>query len=298
MGLFYSCELPVLLGLSAPDERCAERSRTILTTVGAVTYTRAYTACAGADGKSVRRFPLDEALGITEGCTPAMASMVTWAGARFGSYDEAGEALARLAGVAVTGRRVQRMVNAVAENEAAWVAARSPSGEKGGIHNIQADMTGIRMRPEELRGVKGKDGDPKKCQIKVGAVFRQQTNADGEIQRVPDSTTRVGASSTIAFFSKLAKGHPKQAEIEAALHYFTSHRKRMKYREFRQKGYFIGSGVIEGNCKCLVNQRTDLGGQRWLKSGSLNVLRIRAAIADNLHDNYWKTQGKLRRKVS
>lgn len=72
----------------------------------------------------------------------------------------------------------------------------------------------------------------------------------------------------------------------------------MKYREFRQKGYFIGSGVIEGNCKCLVNQRTDLGGQRWLKSGSLNVLRIRAAIADNLHDNYWKTQGKLRRKVS
>jgi len=202
MGLFYSCELPVLLGLSAPDERCAERSRTILTTVGAVTYTRAYTACAGADGKSVRRFPLDEALGITEGCTPAMASMVTWAGARFGSYDEAGEALARLAGVAVTGRRVQRMVNAVAENEAAWVAARSPSGEKGGILNIQADMTGIRMRPEELRGVKGKDGDPKKCQIKVGAVFRQQTNADGEIQRVPDSTTRVVTFNDVAAFSK------------------------------------------------------------------------------------------------
>jgi hypothetical protein len=107
-----------------------------------------------------------------------------------------------------------------------------------------------------------------------------------------------GADSLITFFTDLAKDHPRQAEIEAALAYFITHRERMKYRQFRQKGYFIGSGVIEGSCKCLVNQRTDLGGQRWLKTGSLNVLRIRAAIQDNLHDLYWKTAGKIRLKAA
>jgi hypothetical protein len=349
---------------------------------------RAYVTTTGPDGKSRRRFPLDDALGITEGCTPAMAGMATWAGAKFGSYDEAGEALGRLAGVAVPGRRIQRLVNAVAEKERAWIASREKQEIKGGILNLQADMTGIRMRPEELIGVKGKDGAPKKCQVKVGAVFRQQTNSDGEIQRIPGSTTRVlsfadvtafsqelmvearlrgycqadtvvfvsdgaewiwrmaddrfkgavqivdfyhaaehlaalceiaeddkqkatdlfrkrrnilrnwGADSLITFFTDLAKDHPRQAEIEAALAYFITHRERMKYRQFRQKGYFIGSGVIEGSCKCLVNQRTDLGGQRWLKTGSLNVLRIRAAIQDNLHDLYWKTAGKIRLKAA
>lgn len=384
LGLFYSQELPALLGLEAAGGGHGLRSRTVLTTVGEVAYTRAYTA----DADGTRRFPLDEALGITDGCTPAMASMMTWAGASFGSYDTAGEALERLAGLTVPGRRVQRVVNSVAEREAAWIAAREPDRAAGGILNLQADMTGIRMRPGELAGVKGHDGgDPKKRQIKAGAAFRQERNADGEIQRVPDSTTRVvtfedvpsfskmlmdeavrrgynnadtvvftsdgaewiwlmvadrfggaveivdfyhaaehlgalcalaepdgqksaalfkkrrrimrdwGVEPIIRHFQAIPEDHANKKDIEDGLGYFIRNRKRMRYREFRAKGYFIGSGVIEGTCKCLVNQRTDLGGQRWLRSGSLNVLRIRAAIIDNLHDRYWKTIGAITRKA-
>lgn len=385
LGLFYSKELPALLGLDAPSGGRGVRNRTVLTTVGEVTYTRAYTAASGGG----HRFPLDEALGITEGCTPAMASMMSWAGARFDSYDIAGEALGRLAGLEVPGRRVQRMVNTVAEREAAWIAKRATDKAAGGILNLQADMTGIPMRPEELVSVKGHDGgDPKKRQIKAGAVFRQEENADGEIQRIPDSTTRVvtfddvtsfsqmlmdeavrrgynsadkvvftsdgaewiwlmvadrfkgaveivdfyhaaehlgalcslaepdkrkaadlfkkrrrimlnwGAESAIRYFMAIPEDHANKKAIEDGLGYFINNRKRMRYREFREKGYFIGSGVIEGTCKCLVNQRTDLGGQRWLRSGSLNVLRIRAAIIDNLHDRYWKTAGKITRSAA
>ncbi len=383
LGLFYSLELPTLLGLDVSAGGHGQRTCSILSSVGPLTYTRAYTTSLGQDGKTLRRFPLDEVLGITEGCTPAMASMLTWAGASFNSYDQAGEALERMAGVSVSGRRVQRIVNALAERESAWIAKREREPLRGGILNLQVDMTGIPMRPEELIGVKGKDGSPRKCQVKVGAVFKQQTNAEGEIQRIPDSTTRVitfddvptfsgmlmneacrrgyhqadivvftsdgaewiwrmvearfkravqivdfyhaaehlsilceivepdkanaqelfkkrrkillnwGVESLIDFFTKIAKGDPKEAQIKDALGYFITHRDRMKYREFREKGYFIGSGVIEGSCKCLVNQRTDLGGQRWLKTGSINVLRIRAAIQDRLHDKYWNTIGKL-----
>ena len=46
------------------------------------------------------------------------------------------------------------------------------------------------------------------------------------------------------------------------------------------------SGVIEGTCKCLFNQRIDLTWQWWLGSGSLNVLRVRAAIMDGLNVEY------------
>jgi hypothetical protein len=50
---------------------------------------------------------------------------------------------------------------------------------------------------------------------------------------------------------------------------------------------------MEGTCKSLVKQRTDLAGQRWHPSGSLNVLRIRALIADNLHDDYWRMRSSV-----
>ena len=98
----------------------------------------------------------------------------------------------------------------------------------------------------------------------------------------------------IRFFRDVAQGHPRKTEILAELAYFEKHRKRMQYRHFRKKGYFIGSGVIEGSCKCLVNQRCDLAGQRWHPESSQKVLRIRAAVQDGLHDVYWRERSTFK----
>ena len=58
-----------------------------------------------------------------------------------------------------------------------WMRQRpsAPSPPPGQILNIQADMTGIPMRPKELEGIKGKqhDGSAKTRQIKLGCVFTQ-----------------------------------------------------------------------------------------------------------------------------
>ena len=62
----------------------------------------------------------------------------------------------------------------------------------------------------------------------------------------------------------------------------------MQYRRFRREGWPIGSGVIEGACKSLIKQRTDLSGQRWSPDGALDVLWVRALITDGLHDEYWR----------
>ena len=358
------------------------RTRTVLSTLGTFQLSRAYVV----DKNGKRSFPLDDALGLVGGCTPAACGLITWAGAQSASYELAGEALSRFTGINVPGRRVQRMINRVAAAEAAWAQARPREDHVGGILNIQTDMTGIPMRKEDLVGVAGKNGDPKKRQIKGGIVFRQEVNAEGEVQRVPESTTRVvsfedvtsfsqalyaeavirgyhaadtvvftadgaewiwrmvedrfkgaiqivdfyhaaehlgilchlaeadkdkaeamfslrrhlmrdyGAGCIIRHFERLAVNHPKKTEIEAALHYFTNNLKRMDYGKFRACGYFIGSGAMEGTCKSLVNQRTDLAGQRWHPSGSLNVLRIRALVADKLHDQYWQQRAVIPRQ--
>jgi hypothetical protein len=382
LGKFYATVAPRLLGVEHPEGCCGIRARTVLSTIGTFKLPRAYVV--DKDGK--RSFPLDNALGLVGGCTPAACGLITWAGAQSASYELAGEAICRLAGINVSGRRVQRMINQVATAEAKWAQTRPQEEHTGGILNIQADMTGIPMRKEDLVGVAGKNGDPKKRQIKGGIVFRQEVNAEGEVQRVPWSTTRVvtfedvtafskilfteavtrgyhtadkvvftadgaewiwrmvedrfkgaiqivdfyhaaehlgalchlaepdkdkadamfalrrrlmrdyGAGCIIRHFESLAVDHPKKAEIDAALHYFTTNLKRMDYGKFRACGYFIGSGAMEGTCKSLVNQRTDLAGQRWHPSGALNVLRIRALVVDKLHDRYWQERAVIPRQ--
>lgn len=379
LGRFYTEILPRVLGVDHPEGGHGTRTRTVLSTVGPVQITRDYVV----SGKGARSFPLDYAMGLVGGCTPAAAGLVCWAGAQSASYDLAGAALARMAGLDVPGRRVQRMVNLCAEDAAAWAAKRGREEHAGGILNIQADMTGIPMRKEDLAGVSGKNGDPRKRQVKGGIVFRQEANGEGELQRVPWSTTRVvsfddvtsfsrqlfneavirgyhqadtvvftadgaewiwlmvkdrfgkvveivdfyhaaehlgilchlaepdkekaqamfglrrrlmrdyGAACIIRYFENLPAQHPAKEQIEDALRYFRTNRARMDYGGFRKSGYFIGSGAMEGTCKSLVNQRTDLAGQRWHPSGSLNVLRCRALVADELHDLYWSERSSV-----
>jgi hypothetical protein len=62
----------------------------------------------------------------------------------------------------------------------------------------------------------------------------------------------------------------------------------MTYRTFRRKGYFIGSGAIEGACRHIVSQRAKLSGMRWLRSGAADVLTFRCLIKSNLFDDYCK----------
>ena len=380
MGKFYTEILPHALHLDHHDGGHGTRTRTVLSTVGPVEITRAYVV--NRDGE--RSFPLDDALGLVGGCTPAAAGLMCWAGSQLPSYDLAEKTLKRLAGLSIPGRRVQRLVNMCGEDVANWAAKRKLEKDSGGILNIQADMTGIPMRKEDLIGIPGKSGDPKKRQIKGGIVFRQEANSEGEMQRVPLSTTRVvsfedvtsfsqqlfneavirgyhkadtivftadgaewiwlmvkdrfgkiveivdfyhaaehlstlchlvepdkekasvifklrcrlmktyGAACVIRYFENLPTQHPAKNEVEKALHYFRVNLQRMNYGAFRQAGYFIGSGAMEGTCKSLVNQRTDLAGQRWHPSGSLNVLRCRALVADQLHDLYWSERSSAR----
>ena len=50
----------------------------------------------------------------------------------------------------------------------------------------------------------------------------------------------------------------------------------------------IATGVIEGTCRHLVEDRMNLTGARWSLTGAEAVLRLRALRSSNDFDAYWK----------
>jgi hypothetical protein len=192
---FLNHELPRLLG--EPQRQADERfhshqTRTVCTVLGPICLRRPY--YRGAQGG---RYPLDEVLGLHDQYTPAVVQLLCWAGAMDSSFDLASETLARFAGLAIPGRQVQRVVNAFGPQAANWMHNRPSEGLPAPVEvlNIQTDMTGIPARPEELQGIQGKqpDGTAKTRQIKLGCVFTQSRNAQGDPQRDPASSTYLAA---------------------------------------------------------------------------------------------------------
>ncbi len=57
--------------------------------------------------------------------------------------------------------------------------------------------------------------------------------------------------------------------------YYRGNAGRMKYDEYRAKGWFIGSGVIESGCKTVIGQRFKQSGMIWSLKGAKALLPLR-----------------------
>ena len=58
--------------------------------------------------------------------------------------------------------------------------------------------------------------------------------------------------------------------------YFENNKERMKYPEFKEKGYYIGSGMIEGGNKIVIQKRMKQCGMRWSINGAQYMASLRA----------------------
>ena len=87
----------------------------------------------------------------------------------------------------------------------------------------------------------------------------------------------------------LQKLSPKAREnADKAADYLLKYREHLRYDEYLEKGYPIASGVIEGACRHLVNDRMDITGARWRLDRAEAVLRIRALRTSGDFDEYWQ----------
>jgi hypothetical protein len=70
-------------------------------------------------------------------------------------------------------------------------------------------------------------------------------------------------------------------ELGAIITYFTNHLDQMNYPIFIQKGYPIGSGVIEAACKTVVKHRFSASGMKWNIQIANGLLLLRTLVLTN-----------------
>lgn len=76
-------------------------------------------------------------------------------------------------------------------------------------------------------------------------------------------------------------------EAQKHINYFENNKWRMQYHEYRARGYPIGSGVVEGQCKLVVGKRFKGNGMRWKRDDNEAVLDARLAVLNNTLDDYF-----------
>ena len=78
------------------------------------------------------------------------------------------------------------------------------------------------------------------------------------------------------------------AEILKEAEYFATNASRMRYPEFREKGLFVGSGVIEAGCKSVVGSRLKRSGMFWTVRGANAIIALRCCRLNGRFEDYWE----------
>lgn len=79
----------------------------------------------------------------------------------------------------------------------------------------------------------------------------------------------------------------KRKRITEEIAYLEKGKHRMDYARYRDHGWPIGSGAIEGACKHLVKQRFGITGARWKRDQIGDVLALRLAQFNGEWDRFW-----------
>ncbi len=93
----------------------------------------------------------------------------------------------------------------------------------------------------------------------------------------------------------------QRAPVDKCAKYLHNHKDYLSYNAYLANGWPICSGVIEGTCRHLINDRMDVTGARWGLQGAEAVLRLRSVWASGDLEDYWRfheEQERLRNHAS
>lgn len=160
-------------------------------------------------GREQGHFPADAALGLEGSYTPGLTKLICLEGADESTYLKAERHLAQTAGIAVSARQIQRVVQRVGRGAQAWQGREGPLGASDAPQMyVSADGTGVPMVSAELKGRRGKqrDGSAKTRQAYLGCVFTQhQVDENGCPVRDWESTTYVSSFQNIHAFGPMLR---------------------------------------------------------------------------------------------
>lgn len=88
----------------------------------------------------------------------------------------------------------------------------------------------------------------------------------------------------------------KKYSLNQVIGYLERNRKQMRYEICLAQGYPIGSGVIEGACRNLINDRLELTGMSWTPQGAESIMRLRAVHINHDWESFWKQRRQSERR--
>jgi hypothetical protein len=90
----------------------------------------------------------------------------------------------------------------------------------------------------------------------------------------------------------------KRDILNACIRYFVNHREWMRYDEYLEAGYPIGSGVVESSCGHTVKNRMEGTGRRWSVDGAEAILLLRSVFTSRDWEEFWQFHMELERSFN
>lgn len=74
------------------------------------------------------------------------------------------------------------------------------------------------------------------------------------------------------------------------INYLKKNKKRMRYAYFQERGFFVGSGVIESGCKHVIGKRLKQSGMEWSLRGANAIISLRCATLSKRIEDFWESR--------
>jgi hypothetical protein len=94
--------------------------------------------------------------------------------------------------------------------------------------------------------------------------------------------------------SKAGKTLPSSPKAKKSLRkelgYFENNASCMRYAQYRQRDFFVGSGVVEAGCRTVIGERLKQSGMRWSVRGANAIIALRCCIMSGRFEDFWASR--------
>jgi len=116
--------------------------------------------------------------------------------------------------------------------------------------------------------------------------------AGGQLLRVLHGRAKAAAAALASVAAKTRDAprtrHLDLTDMDRAVTCLTNNHRHMKYGKAPEKGWPIATGMIEGACRLVIEDRSGITGARWSPDGAEVILKLRAAVVNGDLDDYMR----------
>ena len=262
------------------------KSKQLLTTLGQVPFGRSFYQCEQCHHS---RFPDDERLDIVQtSYSPGVRRLMARAGS-LTQFEQASEDLLCYAGLKIEAREIERVAEDVGREVEQWLSEQqcqtlqrvgmlaAPSGPlpKLYVSSDAVHIVDLFHAYEHLTAI-------------AQTLWGQEAKAPKAWRDLLE------AGDISALLRKAGQQLPASAKSKKSmlkqLGYFENNASQMRYAEYREKKFFVGSGVVEAGCRTVIGERLKQSGMRWSVRGANAIIALRCCLLSGRFEDFWASR--------